>query len=239
MADELTEGKTYTVKATTTNMSTRAGVPVAATLNVNIVAVVNSETILEDSEVYEFAAEQTHTFEFLMTVPLGTGGKAGAVVAEVLDPNENKLDDGRLDVVIVDTTVTQYDITVDAPSQVTTGDFFSVTFQIDIPQSQIGLIHAVDARLMGPEQGISYAILNTGEVGRITLTLSLQAVEWWEGQPLTPGTYDLETRFYRGGAGWSEYIWNWKSMITIQVDPVPRRLKTFMALSSRVFSSLL
>jgi len=51
-------------------------------------------------EVYGFAADETHTFEFSMAVPMGTGGKTGAVVAEVLDPNGNKLVDGSLDVVI-------------------------------------------------------------------------------------------------------------------------------------------
>lgn len=100
MTAELTEGSTYLVKATTTNMSTKAGVPVAATLTVNIAAVVNSQIIMEDSEVYGFAADETHTFEFSMAVPMGTGGKAGAVVAEVLDPNGKKLADGSLDVVI-------------------------------------------------------------------------------------------------------------------------------------------
>ncbi|GAI62284.1 unnamed protein product, partial [marine sediment metagenome] len=82
------------------NMSTKAGVPVAAVLTVNIAAVVDSQTILEDSEVYGFAAGETHTFEFSMTVPVGTGGKAGAVVAEVVDPSGNKLADGSLDVVV-------------------------------------------------------------------------------------------------------------------------------------------
>ena len=104
MPAELTEDETYTVKATTTNMSTKAGVPVAAPLTVNIAAVVNSQVILQDSEVYGFAAEETYTFEFSMAVPMGTGGKAGAVVAEVLDPNGNKLADGSLDVVILPVT---------------------------------------------------------------------------------------------------------------------------------------
>ena len=100
MPAELTEGSTYLIRATTINMSTKAGVPVAATLTVNIAAVVNSQGIMEDSEVYGFAADETHTFEFSMAVPMGTGGKAGAVVAEVLDPNGNKLADGSLDIVI-------------------------------------------------------------------------------------------------------------------------------------------
>lgn len=100
MAAELTEGTTYVVKATTTNFSTKAGVPVAAVLTVNIAAVVDSQTILDDSEVYEFAAEETHTFEFTMGVPIGAGGKAGVVVAEVLDPSGNKLAEGSLDISI-------------------------------------------------------------------------------------------------------------------------------------------
>ncbi|MBA7560641.1 hypothetical protein ES708_02270 [subsurface metagenome] len=98
MAVELIEGEIYTVKATTTNMSTKAGVPVAATLAVNITAVVDSQTILDNSAVYGFAAGETQTFEFTMAVPMGAGGKAGAVVAEVLDPSGNKLADGSLDI---------------------------------------------------------------------------------------------------------------------------------------------
>lgn len=100
MPAELSEGETYTVKATTTNMSTKAGVPVAATLTINIAAVVNSQAILEDTKVYGFAAEETHTFEFPMAVPMGAGNKAGAIYAEVLDPNGNKLADGSLDISI-------------------------------------------------------------------------------------------------------------------------------------------
>ncbi len=98
MTVELIEGEIYTVKATTTNMSTKAGVPVAAMLTVNIAAVVDSLTILDDSAVYGFAAGQTQTFEFTMAVPIGAGGKAGAVVADVLDPDGNKLADGSLDI---------------------------------------------------------------------------------------------------------------------------------------------
>ncbi|MBA7560640.1 hypothetical protein ES708_02269 [subsurface metagenome] len=98
MAAQLTEGETYLVKATTTNMSTKAGVPVAATLAVNITAVVDSQTILDNSDAYEFAAGQTHTFEFPMAVPVGAGGKAGMVVAEVLDPDGNRLAYGSLDI---------------------------------------------------------------------------------------------------------------------------------------------
>lgn len=101
MPAELTEGEIYTVKATATNMSTKAGVPAAAVLTINIAAVVNSETLLEDSATYEFAAGEIHTFEFPLCVPLGAGGKAGAVAAVVLDPSGNKLADGNLDIVIV------------------------------------------------------------------------------------------------------------------------------------------
>ena len=100
MTVELIEGEIYTVKATTTNMSTKAGVPVAATLAVNITAVVDSQTILDNSAVYGFAAGETQTFEFTMAVPMGAGGKAGAVAADVLDPDGNKLADGSLDISI-------------------------------------------------------------------------------------------------------------------------------------------
>ena len=100
MTAQLAEGGTYTVKATTTNMSFKAGVPVGATLTVKITAVVNSQTILEDLMVYNFAAGETKTFEFPMTIPAGTDGMLGAVVAEALDPDGNKLADGSLDIEI-------------------------------------------------------------------------------------------------------------------------------------------
>jgi len=100
MAAELTEGETYTVRATITNLSTKAGAPVAAVLTVNIAGVVDSQTILDDSAVYGFAASEVHAFDFTLSVPIGTGGKTGAIVAEVLDPNGNKLADGSLDVII-------------------------------------------------------------------------------------------------------------------------------------------
>ncbi len=100
MVAELTEGETYTVRATITNMSTKAGAPVAAVLTINVAGVVDSQTILDDSAVYGFAAGQTHTFEFPMAVPIGAGGKTGAIVAEVLDPNGNKLADDSLDISI-------------------------------------------------------------------------------------------------------------------------------------------
>ncbi|GAI14325.1 unnamed protein product, partial [marine sediment metagenome] len=85
---------------TTTNMSTKAGVPVAATLTINIAMRVNSQVIMEDSKVYGFAAGETHTFEFPVTVPMETGGKSGAAVAEVFDPNGYKIANGSLDIVI-------------------------------------------------------------------------------------------------------------------------------------------
>ena len=100
MSVELTEGETYLVKVTTTNMSTKAGAPVAATLTIDVAGAVDSQTILDDSVVYEFAAGETHTFEFPMAVPIGTGGQAGAVVADVFDPNGYKLADGSLAIVI-------------------------------------------------------------------------------------------------------------------------------------------
>lgn len=105
---ELTEGEPYTVLATTKNLSTKAGVPVAATLTIRIAAVVNSQVILDDTEVYSFAAEETHPFGFPMVVPMGAGGKVGAVTAIVYDPNGNKIADGSLNIEVVPIGVAEF-----------------------------------------------------------------------------------------------------------------------------------
>lgn len=105
---QLIEGETYLIRATTANMSKRAGVPVAAALTISIAATVNSQVILGGTEVYGFAAEEVHTFEFPMNIPIGAGGKSGAITAEVLDPNGNKLADGSLDILIASIGVAEF-----------------------------------------------------------------------------------------------------------------------------------
>jgi len=96
----LNEGETYTIRVTTTNTSNKAGTPVPAMLTINISALVASQVIMDDSEVYNFGATEIKSFEFAMAVPMGAGGKVGMVTAEVLDPNGLKLADGSLDIEI-------------------------------------------------------------------------------------------------------------------------------------------
>lgn len=108
MPAQLTEGEAYTVKATTKNLSTKAGVPVAASLTIHIAAVVDSQVILEDCVTYGFAAEETHAFDFTLAIPTGTGGKAGAVTAIVYDPNGNEIADGSLDIGVVPVAIAEF-----------------------------------------------------------------------------------------------------------------------------------
>ncbi len=83
----LKEGESYTVRVTVTNQSTRAGVPVEATLGVGITSVTELGYVLipgqESSE--HFAPNETKTFDYTMDVPSDIG-QSGSIVAWVTDP---------------------------------------------------------------------------------------------------------------------------------------------------------
>lgn len=69
------EYETYLVRATITNLSTRAGQPVAATLTHRIVVVVNNVTLVDSGLVpTDYAASGSQTFDYQFTVPAGAAG---------------------------------------------------------------------------------------------------------------------------------------------------------------------
>lgn len=89
---ELTEGESYTVRLTVTNLSTKAGAPWEATLNIGILAGTAYTTLIPFQARNEyFAPGQTRTFDYGMAVPLGSGGESGDIIADVLDPAGIKL----------------------------------------------------------------------------------------------------------------------------------------------------
>lgn len=84
---ELEEGESYTVRLTITNLSTKAGVPWDATLDVVIQAATAYTALIPVSSSSEyFAAGQTKAFNYPMNIPLGTGGETGQITALVKDP---------------------------------------------------------------------------------------------------------------------------------------------------------
>jgi len=86
------EGESYTVRATVTNLTTKAGQPWEATLTLRVVANIAGELFLGPivSDEY-FAPGQTLAFEYPMTIPLGKGGLSGTVIAIVTDPANKQL----------------------------------------------------------------------------------------------------------------------------------------------------
>lgn len=83
----LTEGESYIVRLTVANLTTKAGAPSEATLEVVIAAGTEWVSLIpiQTSDEY-FDAGQTRFFDYPMNVPLGTGGQSGNIVAVVNDP---------------------------------------------------------------------------------------------------------------------------------------------------------
>jgi len=89
----LTEGASYTMVVTVTNMSTKAGTPWEATLTIDVSAVVDGSAIMTPSVKAEyFAAGETKAFSYPLSVPLGYGGFSGSALALVKDPTGVTLD---------------------------------------------------------------------------------------------------------------------------------------------------
>ncbi|MBA7659309.1 hypothetical protein ES703_67286 [subsurface metagenome] len=83
----LEEGGSYIARLTVTNATTKAGTPWEATLTVHIAAHTEFVTLIPVQVSDEnFAAGQTRTFDFPMSVPLGAGGQPGNIIARVKDP---------------------------------------------------------------------------------------------------------------------------------------------------------
>ena len=87
---DFAEGAQYTIRLTVKNLSTKGGVAYAATLTVVLFAGTNELTFIPVSaSSYTFAANETKTLDSIMVVPMGAGGQAGNIVANVNDPAGN------------------------------------------------------------------------------------------------------------------------------------------------------
>lgn len=87
------EGRAYIARATITNRSVQAGMPVGATLTTQFSGNVAGVPLgfSPPSESYSFGPEEARIVEATFTVPLGTTGRPGLVAVEVLDPSSNLL----------------------------------------------------------------------------------------------------------------------------------------------------
>lgn len=84
---ELIEGESYTVRVTVTNLSTKAGEPWDAELEVVVHASTEWEALIPVTTSMEaFAAGQTLSFDYPMMVPLGVMGFSGQISATINDP---------------------------------------------------------------------------------------------------------------------------------------------------------
>ena len=84
------EGKTYLVRLEVRNRTTKAGVPVEATLSIGIsvyLETVPMVLIPEQVTPYNFGPNQARNFPFDMTVPAGTSGQSGTIKAWVSGPD--------------------------------------------------------------------------------------------------------------------------------------------------------
>lgn len=89
----LTEGESYSMVVTVTNMSTKAGTPWEATLTIDVSAGVDGVDIMTPSGTAEyFDAGQTRSFSYPLDVLLGYGGLSGNASALVKDPAGVTLD---------------------------------------------------------------------------------------------------------------------------------------------------
>lgn len=89
----LAEDASYTMVVTVTNLSTKGGTPWEASLTIEVSAVVDASAIMSPSlKIEYFAAGQTRTFNYALSVPLGYGGLSGSALALVKDPSGVTLD---------------------------------------------------------------------------------------------------------------------------------------------------
>lgn len=101
---EVVEGKSYLVRLTVTNQSTKAGLPVEAVLGVGISATTPWEILISAQESDEyFGPNETRSFDYSMTIPVGTGGQVGLLTAWVDDPTGIAIASATEDVVITPT----------------------------------------------------------------------------------------------------------------------------------------
>jgi len=100
MIANLTAGQSYTAKVRTQNISTQLGQPVAAQLTVVLAAVVGSTTLISTQQSYNFAAGESHDFDFPIAVPANVSG-VGVISAVLNDPSGNQLGSASLDISVV------------------------------------------------------------------------------------------------------------------------------------------
>jgi len=96
---ELTRGETYQVKLTVTNQSTKAGVPVGATLGVGIFAMAGVMLIPKRVDQEYFGPGQTREFTYSMTVTEEASGP-GAITAWVEDPSGKEIAKAIADILV-------------------------------------------------------------------------------------------------------------------------------------------
>ena len=112
---EVIEGKSYLVKLTVTNLSTRAGLPVEAMLTVGISATTPWEILIPAKESDEyFGPNETRSFDYNMTIPVGTGGQVGFITAWVDDPTGIAIASATEDVVIEAAPIILYGVVTNA-----------------------------------------------------------------------------------------------------------------------------
>jgi len=93
----LEEGVTYDNIVTVTNTSQKLGVPTEAVLNLRVSAVIDGATFEESTGDETFGAGEVRQFTRSMSIPSGSGGQSGEVMAEVRDPAGNVLASGSMD----------------------------------------------------------------------------------------------------------------------------------------------
>lgn len=83
----VTEGGSYTIRVTVTNTSyiVNPSYPVAARLVITVAVQTNVRTLLGDSMTLDFTASERKTLSWNFTVPVGTAGEAGGVIAAAVD----------------------------------------------------------------------------------------------------------------------------------------------------------
>lgn len=94
----LDEGRSYTVRVSVTNTSTRAGTPWEAALEMTIYAYYDTTYPIPVTSTGKITYQpgEKKTFTYSLSLPVGSGGKSGAVVAGVYDPMGRHLATGSL-----------------------------------------------------------------------------------------------------------------------------------------------
>ena len=87
------EGETYPVRVTVTNTTTKVGTPWEATFNIRMVVNIGNWGVILGPTVSDeyFDAGITRVFEYLMSIPVGTGGLPGSVNFIIRGPAANVL----------------------------------------------------------------------------------------------------------------------------------------------------